>query len=234
MDFTSSALGLHLEQLRRPSKSFTSPRSPPKAFKGLTWKAFESLQRLFKGLRRPPQACQDLTLKAFEGLQRPGAAFEGLQRPSKVSKGLRRPHLGSLRRPHRAHRAHTGTKTAQGAQGEQGPQGTQGAQDDLKSSPKASKGLLKASKGLQRPHLEGLRRPPDVQLQKAQQKAGFIRDIQQKRRFSYPQLPQPTQCVGTRLHEVEKVQRLSKLEFWPSKAFETRIPALEGLGRPCK
>ena len=68
LDFTWSALGLHLEQLWRPSKAFTSLRSPPKAFKGPTWKAFESLQRLFKGLRRPPQACQDLTLKAFEGL----------------------------------------------------------------------------------------------------------------------------------------------------------------------
>ena len=95
LDFTWSALGHHLEQLRRPSKAFEGLQKPSKSSLGRPSKAF-------KGFERPSKASTGLQRPHFEGLQRPGKAFEGLQRPSKVSKGLRRPHLEGLRRPSKA------------------------------------------------------------------------------------------------------------------------------------
>ena len=92
--FTCSALGFHLEctwtsleQLLRPSKAFKSLRMLPKAFKVLTWKAFEGPSKALKGLRRPPQACKGLTSKAFKGLENPSKASLG--RPLKAFEACR-------------------------------------------------------------------------------------------------------------------------------------------------
>ena len=80
--------------------------------------------------------------------------FEGLQGPSE---SLQRPSKASLGRPSEASRSPLGRSTAK------------------------SRFRLRTSKGSQSPHLESLRRPPEAHLEEAQQKTGFVQDIQQKR-----------------------------------------------------